>query len=196
MNDKNNVGEQRVNYEAGVFAPGYDLAKIERGLKNGFWWHYQGYASSVQPQHVKSMTCKEEKGFILLEIDYLPDAKEQHLPQKSAYKIVRVWEWDEPLPIEDTIFDVDCVNVMVFQWMNISLAWSDPMEVTIKFSEKEKQVMDELCAEKDLSPGNLLRQALRIYQQYDIAIRNGWIKGDVFRDPSIPPMMPFHSPGE
>lgn len=70
------------------------------------------------------------------------------------------------------------------------------MEVTIKFSEKEKQVLDELCAEKDLSAGNLLRQALRIYQQYDIAIRNGWIKGDVFRDPSIPPMMPFHSPGE
>lgn len=45
--------------------------------------------------------------------------------------------------------------------------------MTLNLSEKEMQVLDELCAKKGLNKTALLRQALRLYQAVDQRLEQG-----------------------
>lgn len=45
--------------------------------------------------------------------------------------------------------------------------------MTLNLSEKEMQVLDELCAKKGLNKTALMRQALRLYQAVDQRIEQG-----------------------
>jgi len=45
--------------------------------------------------------------------------------------------------------------------------------MTLNLTEKEMQVLDELCARKGLNKTALLRQALRLYQAVDKRLEQG-----------------------
>ncbi len=45
--------------------------------------------------------------------------------------------------------------------------------MTLNLSEKEMQVLDELCAKKGLNKTALMRQALRLYQAVDKRLEQG-----------------------
>ena len=45
--------------------------------------------------------------------------------------------------------------------------------MTLNLTEKEMQVLDELCARKGLNKTGLLRQALRLYQAVDQRLEQG-----------------------
>jgi hypothetical protein len=45
--------------------------------------------------------------------------------------------------------------------------------MTLNLTEKEMQVLDELCAKKGLNKTALLRQALRLYQTVDQRLEQG-----------------------
>lgn len=45
--------------------------------------------------------------------------------------------------------------------------------MTLNLSEKEMQVLDELCVKKGLNKTTLLRQALRLYQTVDQRLEQG-----------------------
>ena len=45
--------------------------------------------------------------------------------------------------------------------------------MTLNLTEKEMQVLDELCARKGLNKTALLRQALRLYQAVDNRLEQG-----------------------
>lgn len=45
--------------------------------------------------------------------------------------------------------------------------------MTLNLTEKEMQVLDELCAKKGLNKMALLRQALRLYQTVDQRLEQG-----------------------
>ena len=45
--------------------------------------------------------------------------------------------------------------------------------MTLNLTEKEMQVLDELCAKKGLNKTALLRQALRLYQAVDTRLEQG-----------------------
>lgn len=45
--------------------------------------------------------------------------------------------------------------------------------MTLNLTEKEMQVLDELCARKGLNKTALLRQALRLYQAVDQRLEQG-----------------------
>ena len=45
--------------------------------------------------------------------------------------------------------------------------------MTLNLSEKEMQVLDELCAKKGLNKTALMRQALRLYQAVDQRLEQG-----------------------
>lgn len=45
--------------------------------------------------------------------------------------------------------------------------------MTLNLTEKEMQVLDELCAKKGLNKTALLRQALRLYQTVDKRLEQG-----------------------
>jgi hypothetical protein len=45
--------------------------------------------------------------------------------------------------------------------------------MTLNLTEKEMQVLDELCARKGLNKTALLRQALRLYQTVDQRLEKG-----------------------
>lgn len=45
--------------------------------------------------------------------------------------------------------------------------------MTLNLTEKEMQVLDELCSKKGLNKTALLRQALRLYQAVDQRIEQG-----------------------
>lgn len=48
------------------------------------------------------------------------------------------------------------------------------MAVTVAFTEEEHSYLMEVAGKKDLSPGNLLRQALRVYQLVDNRVGEGY----------------------
>ncbi len=45
--------------------------------------------------------------------------------------------------------------------------------MTLNLTEREMQVLDELCAKKGLSKTALMRQALRLYQAVDTRLEQG-----------------------
>lgn len=45
--------------------------------------------------------------------------------------------------------------------------------MTLNLTEREMQVLEELCAKKDLNKTALMRQALRLYQAVDIRLEQG-----------------------
>lgn len=45
--------------------------------------------------------------------------------------------------------------------------------MTLNFSEAEMNVLESLCAKKELSKIGLIRQALRLYQMVDMRIERG-----------------------
>jgi hypothetical protein len=45
--------------------------------------------------------------------------------------------------------------------------------MTLNLTEKEMQILDELCAKKGLNKTALLRQALRLYQAVDQRLEQG-----------------------
>ncbi|MFM7165293.1 MAG: ribbon-helix-helix domain-containing protein [Planctomycetaceae bacterium] len=45
--------------------------------------------------------------------------------------------------------------------------------MTLNLTDKEMQVLDELCAKKGLNKTALLRQALRLYQTVDQRLEHG-----------------------
>lgn len=45
--------------------------------------------------------------------------------------------------------------------------------MTLNLTEREMQVLDDLCAKKGLNKTALLRQALRLYQAVDIRLERG-----------------------
>jgi hypothetical protein len=45
--------------------------------------------------------------------------------------------------------------------------------MTLNLSEKEMQVVDELCAKRGLNKTALFRQALRLYQAVDLRLEQG-----------------------
>lgn len=45
--------------------------------------------------------------------------------------------------------------------------------MTLNLTEREMQVLDELCAKKGLNKTALLRQALRLYQAVDQRLEHG-----------------------
>ena len=45
--------------------------------------------------------------------------------------------------------------------------------MTLNLSDREMQVLDELCAKKGLNKTALIRQALRLYQAVDVRLEQG-----------------------
>jgi hypothetical protein len=45
--------------------------------------------------------------------------------------------------------------------------------MTLNLTDREMQVLDELCAKKGLNKTALMRQALRLYQAVDIRLEQG-----------------------
>lgn len=45
--------------------------------------------------------------------------------------------------------------------------------MTLNLSEREMQVLDDLCAKKGLNKTALIRQALRLYQAVDLRLEQG-----------------------
>ena len=45
--------------------------------------------------------------------------------------------------------------------------------MTLNLTDREMQVLDELCAKKGLNKTALMRQALRLYQTVDIRVEMG-----------------------
>ena len=45
--------------------------------------------------------------------------------------------------------------------------------MTLNLTDAEMQVLEELCAKKDLSKTAVLRQALRLYQLVDVRLQKG-----------------------
>ena len=45
--------------------------------------------------------------------------------------------------------------------------------MTLNLTDREMQVLDELCARKGLNKTALMRQALRLYQALDIRLERG-----------------------
>ncbi len=45
--------------------------------------------------------------------------------------------------------------------------------MTLNLTDREMQVLDELCASKDLNKTALMRQALRLYQAVDMRLARG-----------------------
>ncbi|MEA1952712.1 MAG: ribbon-helix-helix protein, CopG family [Planctomycetota bacterium] len=45
--------------------------------------------------------------------------------------------------------------------------------MTLNLTDREMQVLDELCASKDLNKTALMRQALRLYQAVDMRLERG-----------------------
>lgn len=45
--------------------------------------------------------------------------------------------------------------------------------VTLNLSDRELEVLDELCAKRDLTKTALLKQALRLYQAVNVRLERG-----------------------
>ena len=50
---------------------------------------------------------------------------------------------------------------------------NDKRAMTLKLTEQEMDVLDELAAKKDLSKTAVMRQALRLYQLVDLRLESG-----------------------